>query len=241
MDTKIRISSTDKVVVLTGAGISAESGLKTFRDNDGLWENHPVEKVATPQAFANDPVLVWRFYKQRYRQLSEVKPNPGHRALMQLEQQLSDNFVLITQNVDGLHTDAGNKHVLEMHGSLKSCFCTRCNTHYNMADIDLDPEIPVCLNCGSALRPDIVWFGEMPYHLETIDQKLYEVDYFIVVGTSGVVYPAAQFLMIAKHKGAVTVGINLERPQNSYYLDEFHQGRSGDILPGLVEQWIIRG
>lgn len=240
LKTRVKLSPDSKVVVLTGAGISAESGLKTFRDNNGLWENHRVEDVATPEAFDKDPAFVWKFYKERYYQLNNVKPNNGHLALQKLENYLGDNFTLITQNIDGLHTAAGNKNVIEMHGSLMSCFCTKCNTKYNMDTIDLNKKIPHCPKCNSHLRPDIVWFGEMPYFIEKIESKLNELDYFLVIGTSGIVYPAAQFLMIAKHQQAYTVGVNLAKPENSYYLDEFHLGKSGEILPELINIWFER-
>ncbi|MDD2649966.1 MAG: NAD-dependent protein deacylase, partial [Candidatus Cloacimonetes bacterium] len=159
MKTNYSLNKDDFVVVLTGAGISAESGIKTFRDSDGLWENHPVEEVATPQGYRANPKLVWEFYKQRYNQLSEVEPNPGHFALAKLEEFLGERFCLITQNVDDLHRRAGTKNLLEMHGQLTSCFCTKCNEHFAVKDIDLDKDIPPCLSCDGLLRPDIVWFG----------------------------------------------------------------------------------
>ena len=238
METKFKFKKNDKVVVLTGAGISAESGLKTFRDHNGLWENHRVEQVATPEAFRADPELVWKFYKQRYFQLPEVKPNPGHFALKKLEDYLEENFFIITQNVDGLHYLVGNERVLEMHGSLRRSFCSKCKTKYKMKEIDLSPEVPKCEKCGGFIRPDIVWFGEMPYFLDEIDEILRKADYFLVVGTSGTVYPAAQFLNIAKYNGAFTIGVNLDKPLNVDFIDEFHQGKSGEILPKLVDLWI---
>ncbi|KQC08927.1 MAG: NAD-dependent deacetylase [Candidatus Cloacimonas sp. SDB] len=235
---KIKLNPKSQIVVLTGAGVSAESGLKTFRDNNGLWENHRVEDVATPEAFRQFPELVWKFYKDRYFQLAQVKPNPAHVALVELENFLGDNFNLITQNVDGLHFKAGNKNVIEMHGSLYECFCSDCNNRFLMKDIDLDLEIPVCSKCRGYLRPDIVWFGEIPYHLNRIQQIMSKLDLFLVIGTSGIVYPAAQLLPIAKSCGAHTVGINLEEPANLLYLDDFYKGLSGEILPDLVKQWI---
>ena len=238
MKTKVHLTQETKIVILTGAGISAESGLKTFRDNDGLWETHRVEDVATPEAFIRVPKMVWRFYKQRYFQLDEVVPNDGHQALVQLENQLGDNFTLITQNVDGLHSLVGNKRVYEMHGSLKSCFCSSCKAEFKMAEVELEPDIPICPKCEGKLRPDIVWFGEMPYHLEELYRAVYQCNIFMVIGTSGYVYPAAQFLEIAKQNGAYTVGVNLEKPLNSGFMDEFHQGRSGDVLPELIKEWI---
>ncbi len=238
METKFQFIKDNKIIVLTGAGISAESGLKTFRDNNGLWENHRVEDVATPQAFQRNPQLVWRFYKMRYQQLSEVKPNPGHFAIYKLEKFLADNFMLITQNVDGLHKTAGNHRIMEMHGSLLSCFCTKCGKTFSMGEIDLTAEIPICRECTSHLRPDIVWFGEIPYYMNEIDSILKTADFFIVVGTSGTVQPAASLVYLAKMNGAKTIGVNLQPPQNLMFLDEFHQGRSGEMLPELVEKWI---
>lgn len=238
MNTKYKLNKDNKVIVLTGAGISAESGLKTFRDHDGLWENHHVEEVATPQAFAKDPGLVWKFYKERYFQLTGVKPNKGHLALVELEKYLETNFMLITQNVDGLHQIAGNQRVIEMHGSLKKCFCTKCGGNFMMQDIDLTPPIPICGNCGGKLRPDIVWFGEIPYYMNEIDLILKNVTYFIVAGTSGTVHPAAGLVYIAKMNGAQAIGINLNPPENILFFDEFHQGKSGEILPKLIKYWL---
>ncbi|MBN1327642.1 MAG: NAD-dependent deacylase [Candidatus Cloacimonetes bacterium] len=237
MITRFKFSPNDRIVVLTGAGISAESGLKTFRDSDGLWENHRVEEVATPEAYLRNPELVWRFYKQRYLQLSEVEPNPGHKALKQIEDFAGGNFTLITQNVDGLHRRCGNKRVLEIHGSLELSFCSKCLAKFPMNEIDLEQSLPRCDNCGGLLRPDIIWFGEIPYHLDIISDILCQADFFLVVGTSGVVYPAAQFLHICKSYNAITIGINLEEPKNSYLLDEFHQGKAGELLPELVRIW----
>ena len=233
-----KLTAESKIVVLTGAGISAESGLKTFRDNNGLWENHLVEDVATPEAFSEHPDMVWRFYKERYLQLALTAPNPAHEALVDLEKFSGINFTLITQNVDGLHAKAGNKQIIEMHGSLGSCFCTECSTHFQMQAVDLTPDIPLCLNCGGNLRPDVVWFGEIPYHMDKISAALEAPDLFLVIGTSGLVYPAAQLLPIAKSKGAVTVGINRDEPANKMFFDHFYQGLSGKILPELIESWI---
>ncbi len=238
MNTKIKICKNDFVVVLTGAGISAESGIKTFRDNNGLWEDHSVEEVATPEGFFKNPALVWRFYKQRYYQLADVIPNSGHFALVKLEEYLADNFLLITQNVDGLHRQAGNKRIYEMHGSLEETYCLKCKTHYPTNTINLAQDIPKCKKCNASLRPDIVWFGEMPYFLPEIDLALRKATHFITIGTSGVVYPAAQFLMLAKMNGAKTIGVNFNSPDNRNFIEEFHQGKSGELLPKLVEQWI---
>lgn len=238
MITNQRFTENDHIVILTGAGISAESGIKTFRDHNGLWENHKVEDVATPQAFMKNPQKVWRFYKERYEQLSNVIPNAGHKALVDLEIALGNHFHLITQNIDGLHTKAGNQNVIEMHGSLHTALCTSCHTKTKMTELDLSKEIPLCPLCNAAMRPDIVWFYEIPYHMDQIEKLLQKADFFITIGTSGVVYPAAQFLLIAKYAGATTIGINLDKPDNLSFINEFHQGKSGEILPLLIQNWL---
>jgi NAD-dependent deacetylase len=236
--TKLKLTKKDKVAVLTGAGISAESGIKTFRDANGLWENHPVEDVATPEGFIRDPEMVWKFYRQRLQQILTVKPNSGHYALKRLENFLGDNFLLITQNIDGLHGLAGSERVLEMHGTIHRSFCSDCGISVPTTKTDSKESVPKCLKCKGSVRPDVVWFGEIPYHLDEIMAFLRDTKYFLTVGTSGVVYPAAQFLLIAKHAGAFTIGINLDPPENLNFLDEFHQGLSGMILPELVNIWL---
>ena len=170
--------------------------------------------------------------------MAEVRPNPGHLALKELEDFLAENFMLITQNIDGLHEEAGNRRILEMHGSLRSCFCTKCGKTFHMTEVDLEPAIPLCPDCGTALRPDIVWFGEIPYHMNEIDLILRNADYFIVVGTSGMVQPAASLVYLARMHGAKTIGVNLAPPENMIFIDEFHQGKSGEMLPVLVKKWI---
>ncbi|MEA3475617.1 MAG: NAD-dependent deacylase [Candidatus Cloacimonadota bacterium] len=237
----MRFTKTNKIVVLTGAGVSAESGLKTFRDSDGLWENYRVEDVATSEAFNNNPELVWEFYKQRYEQLKTAKPNPAHFALKKLEDLTGDNFSLITQNIDGLHTQAGNRNVIEMHGSIGRCFCVKCNNDYSISEINLDELIPSCPECKGMLRPDVVWFGELPYHLDRINDLIKEADYFIIIGTSGMVYPAAGFLQVAKYYKAITIGINREKPANFQFIDRFYQGKAGELLPKLVDEWMEEG
>ncbi len=234
----IRVCPQTRLLVLTGAGISAESNLKTFRDSGGLWENQRVEDVATPQAFESDPELVWRFYKDRWLQAQAASPNPGHLALAKLEDWLGNNFSLITQNVDGLHSAAGNTRVIEMHGALRTCLCTRCETRFYLEEVDLDPALPRCPKCQGELRPDIVWFGELPYRMQEIDDLLQNCDVFLVVGTSGVVYPAAGFVMTARYLGAKTIAVNLQPTKGPSFFDEFHQGRAGEILPRLVDSWM---
>jgi NAD-dependent deacetylase len=234
---KYQINPDDRVVVLTGAGISAESGIKTFRDSNGLWESHKLEDVATPEAFIRNPQLVWDFYRERYKQACSAQPNEGHKALTALRDYLGDNLTLITQNIDGLHLQAGSNNVLEMHGTIHNSFCFKCGQNHLMKDVRVTDTLPSCTACKGYLRPDIVWFGEVPYHLDEIMNCLQTVEYFLVIGTSGVVYPAAQFLVIAKNKGAKCIGINLDPPDNASFLDEFHQGKSGVVLPQLLEQW----
>ncbi len=235
MEPFINITGTTNIVALTGAGISAESGIPTFRDKGGLWEKYDVMSVATPQAFERDPQLVWRFYNERRKQAKSVRPNPAHYALARLERLLPEgNFTLITQNIDHLHREAGSKNLYHMHGELAKVRCTGCQRVCEAPE-DL-PDLPWCA-CGGLLRPHIVWFGEIP--LET--DKLYEIvegcDLFLVVGTSGVVHPAAGFVVHAKRNGAVTVGVNLDVPENRFYIDRFYQGKAGEILPKLVDHW----
>jgi len=233
-----RLDPHSRVLVLTGAGISAESGIRTFRQAGGLWEDHRVEDVASPEGFIKDPGLVWSFYKQRLVQALSAKPNPGHLALKKLEDALGDRFWLITQNVDGLHEAAGNRNVIEMHGSLHRCFCTGCHKIYPTSGIDLASPLPYCPACEMLLRPDIVWFGEIPYQLGRIEQLLQKCDLLLIVGSSGTVYPAAGFVMTAKYFGASTLAVNLDAPHNHSFIDEFHQGKAGDILPDLVDKWL---
>jgi len=233
-----KITPADFIVVLTGAGISAESGIKTFRDSDGLWENHRVQDVATPEGFHKNPSLVWNFYKQRYLQSKDATPNPAHIALATLENAWGDHFTLVTQNVDGLHSRAGNQRLYEMHGSVYSTFCTKCGKKYPMSDIDISADIPHCVSCAGKLRPDIVWFGEMPYYLPEIDEALKNCSVFISIGTSGQVYPAAYFITAARQKGAMTISVNLDVPENNAYVDYFLSGKAGQILPTLVTHFI---
>ena len=227
----------DFVTVLTGAGVSAESGIRTFRDAGGLWESHRFEDVASPRAFARDPALVWRFYKMRWANASSARPNPAHEALAALEEALPGRFCLVTQNVDGLHQLAGSKHVREMHGSLRRCRCTACGQMHAITSIDLSPTVPLCPTCDGRLRPDIVWFGEMPHYMPEIDAALRRAGVLLVAGTSGVVYPAAQFVALARGYGARTVGVNLEPPANRGLFHHFLQGRAGEVLPLLAQAW----
>lgn len=200
------------IVVLTGAGISAESGIKTFRAADGLWENHRVEDVASPEGFARNPALVQRFYNDRRRQLLHdgIVPNAGHIALAEFERQWDGGFLLVTQNVDNLHEQAGSESILHMHGELLKMRCTRCAVVFDVnGNIEVDQECGSCAANGT-LRPDIVWFGEMPIAMDEIYSALANCDIFVAIGTSGNVYPAAGFVQLAREAGAETVEINLE-------------------------------
>ena len=231
------ITKQTRVVILTGAGISAESGIRTFRAADGLWEDHRIEEVATPEGWEANPQLVWSFYQQRRRQLLEVEPNSGHKALFELEKYL-DNFLLVTQNVDNLHERAGSQNLIHMHGELEKLRCQECQHIESMMEEEhLGEEFISCRQCDARLRPHIVWFNEMPLQLPEIEKALTQCDVFIAIGTSGHVYPASGFLHTARLNGSHTIGINLDPPENVYFFDEFFQGKAGEILPHLVQRW----
>ena len=231
-----------KIVILTGAGISAESGLNTFRDDNGLWENHRVEDVATPEAFARDPGLVYRFYNLRRAQLTsaEVQPNPAHQALAKLEQHYQDKVLLVTQNVDNLHEQAGSRRVMHMHGDLLSARCCHSGKSYvTSASFDASSQCPCCAPANK-IRPNIVWFGEMPLYMEEIYRALSEADLFISIGTSGSVYPAAGFVREARHSGAHTVELNLGPSLGHSDFTEKHYGKAGTLVPAFVED-LLKG
>ena len=222
------------IVILTGAGISAESGLATFRGPDGLWEGHRVEDVCTPQALARDPVLVHRFYDERRARLSEVEPNAAHRALARLDAEWPGELLIVTQNVDDLHERAGAGRLIHMHGELNSALCAACGDQ--RAWSDALPPGTVCGACGGArLRPDIVFFGEMPYRMDEIDRALASADLFVSIGTSGAVYPAAGYVQTARYVGAQTLEMNLEPSQGSVFFDEARIGPAGILVPDWVE------
>ena len=229
-----------RVVVLTGAGVSAESGIRTFRDNDGLWEEHSIEDVATPRAWRANPELVWGFYQARRRQLLEVEPNPAHVALAALERGL-EHMTLITQNVDDLHERGGSQHVIHMHGQLETLRCEtseRCEVRMDQAD--LGEAFLTCTCCAEPqrMRPDIVWFGERPMRMEEIYAAVDACEVFVVVGSSGHVYPAAELAHIAQANGAKTVLVNAEAPMNVDAFGEVYLGNAGELLPGLVNTWL---
>ena len=224
-----------KVVVLTGAGISAESGVPTFRDADGLWEGHRVEDVATPEAYDVQPSVVHRFYDARRTSLGRVAPNPAHLALARLEEALGDDLLVITQNIDDLHERAGSSRVLHMHGELRSALCRACAARTPWTS-DLG-DFPPCPRCGvTELRPDVVWFGEMPYEMDRIFAALDQADLFVAIGTSGAVYPAAGFVQFASGTGARTLELNLARSEVTGLFDEARVGPAGELVPRWVEE-----
>jgi len=233
------------VLVLTGAGVSADSGLATFRGAGGLWEGRRVEDVATPEAWRRDPALVWRFYQLRRAALASVEPNAAHHALVELERRLAAagaSFALVTQNVDDLHERAGARALLHMHGELGVLRCERCDGRVRDRE-RVDPAVFLaCAGCGhTRLRPDVVWFGERPHHMEAIARALERCTHFLAVGTSGVVYPAAGFLEAARAGGARTLVQALERPENLRSADAFLPGRAAEAVPAFVrsfcEEW----
>ena len=244
---RIVIDSNTWLFALTGAGVSAESGIPTFRGSDGLWENHPVERVASPGGFEADPALVWRFYSERRHAAKAVAPNPGHHAFVALEAAMGDRFLLGTQNVDGLHTRAGSKRVVEMHGSLWKTRCSRCDRPaFDDDDVYDAGRLPGCSACEkrgafALLRPDIVWFGEMlaADNLARIDRFLSEGAkhrlVFLAAGTSGAVHPAAALVDLARARGAATWLVNLEPPANAGRFEHTRTGQSGEILPSLFD------
>jgi NAD-dependent deacetylase len=225
----------DRLFVLTGAGISAESGLATFRGSGGLWNGHRVEDVATPEAWEADAELVWRFYSMRRRDAMAALPNDAHRALALVESQLGERFYLCTQNVDDLHQRAGSKRVHAMHGSLFQSRCVRCNKPFaDSAFYETAANLPMCGKCGASVRPNIVWFGEVPIDLEGIYAELSRATILLIVGTSGSVYPAAGLVNIAQQTGVRTIYVGPEEPLNAHAFDELMLGTATGILPGLL-------
>lgn len=225
------------IVVLTGAGISAESGIKTFRSKDGLWEDHHIEDVATPEGFVRNPLLVQSFYNGLRKNLqSGIFPNEGHKALARLEKELDGKVTIITQNIDNLHEKAGSQHVLHMHGELLKVRCSHSNQVLPWTK-DITPEDKChCCQMPSSLRPHIVWFGEMPLYMEQIQQALLAADLFISIGTSGAVYPAAGFVHEANLNGAKTVEINLEPSALESEFEEKRYGKASVLVPQFVEE-----
>jgi NAD-dependent deacetylase len=232
---RISIAADDRVFVLTGAGISAESGLPTFRAQDGLWAGYRIEDVCTPDAWGRNPAGVWQFYAARRASGQNAAPNPGHLSLASLEQQLGERFFLCTQNVDDLHERAGSARILHMHGELAK---SRCERECGRGPVDdqavyrnLD-EVPRCA-CGGRLRPHIVFFGEVPLGMDRIQDEIRRATLMVVVGTSGSVYPAASFVQWARQKGARTVYIGPEHPLNAHAFTTVVLGKAGEVMPGL--------
>lgn len=223
------------IVILTGAGISAESGLATFRGPDGLWEGHRVEDVCTPEALARDPILVHRFYDERRAKLAEVAPNAAHQALAALDAAWAGDLLIVTQNVDDLHERAGARRLVHMHGALNSALCAACGKAAPWSGA-LSPGT-ACAGCAAPrLRPDIVFFGEMPYQMDRIYDAIAEADLFVSIGTSGAVYPAAGFVQTAREAGARTIELNLEPSAGSALFDESRKGPATRLVPDLVRE-----
>jgi NAD-dependent deacetylase len=226
------------IVILTGAGVSAESGIDTFRDGGGLWEQHRVEDVATPEAFARDPDLVLRFYDMRREAIQTKQPNAAHHALARLDREWEGELLIVTQNVDDLHERAGAKRVLHMHGEHLNAWCTACDARVPWTGPLIDR--PACPECGvAALRPDIVWFGEMPYRMDEIFEALERADLFVSIGTSGAVYPAAGFVRNAREFGAETLELNLEPSQGTFWFDEARHGPATELVAAWVDEVLL--
>ncbi len=228
-----------RCAVLTGAGMSAESGVPTFRGKEGLWHTYRPEELATAEAFEADSRMVWEWYNWRRQLIGKVRPNPGHRAITDLEGRF-EHFALITQNVDGLHKTAGTKNILELHGNINDNKCFGCGRSFD-ADVEIDPEcIPACPDCGGKIRPDVVWFGET-LDSQTIQNAFHETeraDVFFSVGTSAVVHPAASLPVAAKQHGATLVEINPDPTPLSGLADFYFPAKSGELLPQLVEELV---
>lgn len=232
----------ERVFVLTGAGVSAESGLSTFRDANGLWNEHRVEEIASPAGWARDPQLVWQFYSQRRAKLAGVEPNAAHVALGKIERELGERFFLCTQNVDDLHERGGSARVTHMHGELRRSRCEHCDR-----PSFIDEQLYESLNaiarcgCGGRLRPHICWFGETPFEMDRIIAALDQCDVFITIGSSGVVYPAAQFVARAKSRADVrAIYVGPEEPDNAYSFDECRLGTAVQAVPGLFRVGAFR-
>lgn len=222
-------------MVLTGAGISAESGVPTFRDADGLWEGYHVEDVATPEAYDRDPATVLKFYDERRASLAGVVPNPAHEALARLEAAVGEELLVVTQNIDDLHERGGLQRVVHMHGELLKAWCTSCDQRHPWTGTLVDR--PACPGCGStALRPDVVWFGEIPYEMDRIIDALTDAEIFVSIGTSGAVYPAAGFVQHARRHGARATELNLEPSEGSFFFHDSRHGKAGELVPAWVDE-----
>src|SRR5947209_13731747 len=239
----MQLTPQDRLFVLTGAGISAESGLATFRGSGGLWNGHRVEEVATPEAWDANPTLVWRFYSQRRRDARVAQPNAAHYALAEIEQRLAKtdpkNFYLCTQNVDDLHERAGSQRIHHMHGSLFESRCTLCDKPFpDQSFYEDEQNLPTCKTCASPIRPHIVWFGEIPLDMDAIYRELNRATTLLVVGTSGSVYPAAGFVDIANQRRIRTIYVGPEEPLNSEAFDDVILAPATQGLPKLLESLV---
>jgi NAD-dependent deacetylase len=231
----MRFTADDRLFVLTGAGISAESGLATFRGSGGLWNGYRVEDVATAEAWHANPELVWRFYSHRRRDALAVEPNIAHLALAEVEQRIGDRFYLCTQNVDDLHERAGSRRVHHMHGMLFQSRCVRCDVPFPDKSLyETAADLPRCAHCGEPVRPHVVWFGEVPLDMEGIYRELESATVVLVVGTSGSVYPAAGFVRTANQRGIRTIYVGPEAPMNANAFDEVVEGAATEVLPQLL-------
>jgi NAD-dependent deacetylase len=227
----------EKIVILTGAGVSAESGLGTFRDAGGLWARHDLEEVATPQGYARDPALVHAFYNARRANCLSARPNAAHRALARLEAEWPGEVVLVTQNIDDLHERAGQARVIHMHGELLRALCAACD-HRWPAPPEMSPAT-ACPACGgAAARPDVVWFGEIPYRMDEIAAHLERAGLFVAIGTSGTVYPAAGFVQEAADAGARTLELTLDRSEVAGLFEESRSGKATELVPAWVEDML---
>jgi NAD-dependent deacetylase len=225
----------ESIVIVTGAGASAESGLGTFRDSGGIWDQYDLEDVATPEGFARNPALVHDFYNGRRENAALAQPNAAHEALARLERLLLGRVTLITQNIDGLHERAGSRRIYAMHGRVDRAVCADC-AHCWPSPAELSTQT-ACPACGQrTCRPDVVWFGEMPYHLDEIEQVLRRATQLVVIGTSGTVYPAAGFVEVASQLGAHTVEINLARSEASDAFDRVIEGPASEVVPAWVDE-----
>ena len=228
------LAKAQRVVAFTGAGMAAESGVPTFRGDDGIWKKFKSEELANLNAFMRNPQLVWEWYAARKRVIADVKPNPGHIALAEMEGMFS-SFAVVTQNIDNLHRRAGSKNVFELHGNIERNYCMKCGKNFANEYVLSSGAIPTC-DCGGMIRPDVVWFGEMLPEDEWRDAEraCSSADVLFSIGTSGVVYPAASLPLAARDSGAFIVEINPEPTPLSSFADEFLQGKSGEVLPALI-------
>jgi NAD-dependent deacetylase len=232
-----RMNDIRNIVILTGAGVSAESGIDTFRSKGGLWEKHKVEDVATPEGFMRDPDLVLRFYDMRRAAIQQAQPNAAHWALAALDADWPGDLLIVTQNVDDLHERAGAKRLIHMHGEHLNAWCTACDVRSPWRATLADrPACPACDACS--LRPDVVWFGEMPYRMDEIDAALSQCDLFVSIGTSGAVYPAAGYVQTARFHGAQTLELNMEPSQGSIHFHASRMGKASDLVPEWVSEML---